>query len=62
MTRVLQIITFLFKLSVFSYVYWCPTRFPYQLMFMSLNSNMRGVTCGAGTANPFGELEFTPGF
>jgi len=24
--------------------------------------SMTGVTCGAGTANPSGALEFTPGF
>jgi len=46
---------------VFIYVYWCPTRFPYPMMFVSSNSNMTGITCGAGTANPFGSPEFTPG-
>jgi hypothetical protein len=31
-------------------------------MFLSFNSNTKGVTYGAGTANPSGESEFTPGF
>ena len=38
-------------LFVFLYVYWCPTRFTYQLVIMSFNSNTTGVTCGAGTAS-----------
>jgi len=29
----------LLMLFVFIYLYWCPTRFPYQMMFVSLNSN-----------------------
>jgi len=33
-----------------------------QTMFVSFNSNMMGVTCGAGTANHFGAPGFTPGF
>jgi len=32
----------------FIYLYWCPTRFPFQKMFVSFNS----VTCGTGTVNP----------
>jgi len=44
----------------FIYVHWCPTRFPYQMMFISFNSNTTGGTCGAGTTNPFGAHEFTP--
>ena len=31
---------------------WCPTRFPYQMMFMSFFSNTAGVICGTGTVNP----------
>ena len=36
----------LFVLFVFIYVhvYWCPTRFPCQMMFVSFNSNTTGVT------------------
>jgi hypothetical protein len=41
-------------LFVFIYVNWCPTGFPYQIMFMSSNNNTTGVTIGAGTANPSG--------
>ena len=35
------------------YVYWCPTRFPCQMMFVSFNSNTTGVTSETGTADPF---------
>jgi len=50
-------------LFVFIYVYWCPTRFIYLMMFVvSFNSNTSGVTCGAGSANPPGTLVFTPDF
>jgi type III secretory pathway component EscS len=55
---VLKIVHVLFMLYVFIYVHWCPTRFPYQMMFVSFNSNRTGVTCGAGTANPSGAPEF----
>ena len=44
------------------YVYWCPTRFPFQTMFVSFYSNKTGVINGAGTANPSEVPEFTPGF
>jgi len=43
-------------------MYWCPTRFPYQMMFVSFNINTTGVTCGEGTANPSRAPELTPGF
>ena len=39
-------------------MYWCPTQFPYQMMFVSFNSDTTSVTCGTGTASPSGELEF----
>jgi len=52
----------LFMLFAFIYIYWRPTRFPFQVMFESSNSNTMGVTCGAGTANPSGAPAFTPGF
>ena len=51
-----------FYLVICIYVYLCPTRFPYQMMFVSLNSNTTGVTCGAGTANLSGAPEITPVF
>ena len=47
---------------VFIHVYWCRTRFPCQMLFVSFKSNTTGVTSGAGIANPSGELEFTPAF
>jgi len=43
---------------VFIYIYWCPTRFPCQMMLVSFNSNTTGVTNGAGTANPTGAPDF----
>ena len=33
----------LFMLFVFIYAYWYSTRFPYQIMFVSLNSNMCSI-------------------
>jgi hypothetical protein len=45
---------------VFIYVYWCSTRFPYQMMFASFNCNC--VTSWAGTTNPSGAPEYTPVF
>ena len=44
-----------------TYTYWCPTQFSYQMMFMSFNINITGVTGGAGTASLFGTPEVTPG-
>jgi len=41
------------------YVYWCPTLFPYQMMFVSFKSNAIDVTCGTWTANPFGAPQYT---
>jgi len=46
-------------LFVFIYTYWCPTRFPYQIIFIFLDSNTTGVTSGAGTDYPSGVSEFT---
>ena len=48
---VLSEVYVLFMLIVFIYTSWCPTRFPFQMMFVSLNSNTTGVTTGVGTAN-----------
>jgi hypothetical protein len=41
-------------LFVFIYTYWFPTRFPYQMMLISVNNNTMAVTCGTGTAIPSG--------
>jgi hypothetical protein len=49
-----------YLLFVFIYVYWCSTRFPYQMMFASFNCNC--VTSWAGTTNPSGAPEYTPVF
>jgi hypothetical protein len=55
-------IEYLFMFFVFVYVYWCPTRFPYQMMFVSFSRNKTGVTSGAVTTY-FSEVpEFTLGF
>ena len=52
----------LFMLNVFIYVYWYPTRLPYQMMFLSFNRNTTGTTNGTGTTYPPNVLEFTPSF
>jgi hypothetical protein len=52
----------LFMLFVFIYVYWCSTRFPYQMMFVSSNCNTTDVTCGTCTANPSEEHASIPAF
>ena len=49
-------------LFVFICAYWGPTRFPYQMIFVLFISNTTGVTSEAGTTNPSGAPEFTPGF
>jgi hypothetical protein len=51
---------FYFKLFVLIYAYWCPTRFPYQMMFVSFNSDMTGVKCVAEAATPLGYLMLSP--
>ena len=40
----------------------CPTRFPYQMMCASVNSNTTGVTWGTGTLSPSVTTEFSPVF
>jgi hypothetical protein len=52
----------MFSLFLFIYAYWCATRFPCQMMFVSFISNTTGVTGGAGIANPSGAPELTAGF
>ena len=47
---------------VFIYTQICPTRYPYHMMFMSINSNTTCITSGAANANPSGGPEFTPPF
>jgi hypothetical protein len=37
-------------------VYWCPSRFPFQMMLVSFNSNTTGINSGAENANPSGHL------
>ena len=49
-------------LFVFIYVYLCPTRFPYHIMYVSVNSNTMGFTSGAGTDDHSGPPEFIPSF
>ena len=44
------------------YVYWCVTRFPYRVMFMSLNRDTTGATSGAGIVYPIGAPELTKMF
>jgi len=40
------------------YVYWCPTPFPYHIMFVSFNSNTTGATSGARTTYPYVASDF----
>jgi hypothetical protein len=49
-------------LCVFIYTYWCPTPFPYQIMFVLFNSNTGCTTSGTGSTDPSGTSEFTTGF
>jgi hypothetical protein len=37
-----------FMVFTYIYVYWCPSRFPYQMMFVLVISNTAGVACRAG--------------
>jgi hypothetical protein len=39
----------LLMLYVYIYVFWCATRFPCLIIFVSFSSNMTGVTFGAWT-------------
>ena len=48
----------LFMLFAFIYVYWCPTRFTFHIMFVSFSSNMTGTTSGSGTSYLSRETEF----
>ena len=49
----------LINVICFIYVHWCSTRFPYQMMFVSFNSHMTGVTSRAETPSHSGTSEFT---
>ena len=54
---------FLCMLFVYIYAYRCPTRlFPYQMMLVSFNRNIMGVTGGTGTANNSGVTPVFIGF
>ena len=44
------------------YVFTCPIWFPYQVIFMSFNSNETGVTKGTATANISGARDLTFAF
>ena len=58
-----SVLVFMFDLgSLYLSIYWCPVRFPYYMIFESLNSNTTGVTSGAGTAKPFGGIRVHPCF
>jgi hypothetical protein len=43
-------------------LHYCPTRFPYQMMFVSFNSIRTSGTCGTGTSNLSGTPKFITGF
>jgi hypothetical protein len=48
-------------LIVYIFVYWCLTRFPYQMIFMSFNSNTTSATGVVGAVCPSEAHEFNPG-
>ena len=48
-----------YVLLCIDYVYLCPTRFQYHMMFVSFRSSTTGVTSGAGTAYRSGASAFT---
>jgi len=50
---------YLLMVCVFIYVHWCPKRYPYQMLFVSFNSHMTGVTNRAETPSHSGTSEFT---
>jgi hypothetical protein len=51
---------YMYVICIYSiYVYWCPTRFPYQMMFMLLDNSVTRVTIGPGTADPSTTPAFT---
>ena len=52
-----------FQFFVFIYVYWCPTRFPCQMIFLLFNINTKGVgrvANGSGTAYLSGAHQSPP--
>jgi hypothetical protein len=52
----LVVVHVLFMLFVVIYVYWCPTRCPDQMMFLSFNSKTTGATSGTKTVYTSGSL------
>jgi hypothetical protein len=51
-----------YMLFVFIYARLCSKQFPFQMTFVSFNSNTTDITSGAGTAHPSGAHEFTHRF
>jgi hypothetical protein len=50
-------------INVFIYVYrWCPIRFQYLIMFVSLRRHPTCVTSGEGTTCPYWASQFMSGF
>jgi len=49
-------------LFVIIYAYWYPECFPFQIMFMSFNSNAMDVSSWTGTANLSGHPSSRKGF
>ena len=48
-----------YVLLCIDYVFWCPPRFEYHMMFVSFRSSTTGVTSGAGTVYRSGASAFT---
>jgi hypothetical protein len=49
-------------LFVFICLYWCPTRFPYQMTYMLFKSSTKGGTSGAGNVSFSQANDFIPIF
>ena len=59
---VLKGIHVLFMLFVFIYVFWCQTRYQYQMAVVWFNNNATGITNGEGITYPSGAPAYTPVF
>jgi hypothetical protein len=53
---------FIYVICIYLYIYWCLTRFPYQMMFESFNNNTMGFTSGAEIAYTSGARKFRKPF
>ena len=52
---------FIYVIFVLIYIYWGSTRFPYQMIFVSITINVKGITNEPRTAATSASPEFTHG-